>query len=205
MQPPPAKHLAVFDFDDTLIEGDSLWPFLVLVSGYPAAIKALMQALFLLALRWLNEKSRPEQPDTRTFIKSHLLKKTLAGRHVDTLAPAIEKLRRWQKWKAPVRAALLDHFARGHQIVIASGGLDIYLPALLQDLPPCALICTRMEIESGIITGVMPSGNCVRRRKAEILANYLEKNGPFSESWGYGNYPHDMLMLELLRHRIFVS
>jgi phosphoserine phosphatase len=99
---------------------------------------------------------------------------------------------------------LFDHHAKGHTIVIASGGLDLYLPALVKDLPPCAVICTEMEIKDGIITGEMTNGNCVRQRKAELVAAYMAAHGPFDASWGYGNFPHDLPMLELVKYRTIV-
>lgn len=196
--------LAVFDFDGTLIKGDSLWPFLVYVAGLPRACLALATALFQFGRRYLKNKTDPEIADIRTFIKTCLLRRLLAGRTAADLAPAIEKLRSWQQWNEPMRQAILDHFKKGHKIVIASGGLDLYLPVLLGDLPPRALICTRVEIKDGVITGEMMSGNCVRAKKAEVLANYILRNGPFAESWGYGNFPHDVEMLELVKHRILV-
>ena len=196
--------LAVFDFDHTLIEGDSLWPFLVYAAGWPRALLALVEAVFSLARRYLADKKDPEIADYRTFIKTRMLRRLLAGRTVAELAPAIEKLRGWQKWNELMRRALLEHHDKGHRIVVASGGLDLYLPELLGDLPPRALICTRMEARDGVLTGEMLSGNCVRARKAEILANYILRNGPFAESWGYGNYPHDVAMLDLVKHRVIV-
>ena len=196
--------LAVFDFDHTLIEGDSLWPFLVYAAGLPRVLLAVAAASFLLARRYLKNRTDPEIADTRTFVKAHLLRRLLGGRTATELLPAIEKLRGWQKWNEPMRRALREHYEKGHRIVIASGGLDLYLPELLNDLPPRALICTRMEANEGVFTGEMLSGNCVRAKKAEILANYILRNGPFVESWGYGNFPHDVEMLELLQHRIIV-
>jgi len=198
------QKLAVFDFDDTLVYGDSLWPFLVYVVGMPRAMMALAEALFLLFRRYLTNKRDPTIVDYRTFIKTHLLRRLLTGQKADNLAAAVAKLRGWQKWNEPVRQTLLDHYNKGHKIVVVSGGLDLYLPVLLADLPQRALICTRMEVKDDVLTGEMSSGNCVRARKAEILANYILKNGPFSESWGYGNYPHDIPMLELVDHRVIV-
>jgi phosphatidylglycerophosphatase C len=203
--PGVSRRLAVFDFDHTLIKGDSLWPFLVYAAGFAHASGALAEALGRFGALYAKNRDDSELADRRTFIKSHLLRRLLAGRTTADLRPAIEKLRHWQKWNEPVRQALVDHYNKGHQIVIASGGLDLYLPELLRDLPPRALICTRIETIDGVITGAMPAGNCVRLRKAEILANYIEKNGPFAESWGYGNFPHDVPMLDLLKHRIIVS
>jgi HAD superfamily phosphoserine phosphatase-like hydrolase len=197
--------VAVFDFDHTLILGDSLWPFLIYVAGWPRALVALAEAALLFAVRYAKNKGDPALADWRTFIKARLLRRLLAGRRVDMLGPATEKLHAWCAWNKPVRQALLDHYARGHSIVIASGGCDLYLSDLLKDLPPHTLICTAVEVRDGVITGGMPSGNCVRQGKAEMLARYLAANGPFAESWGYGNFPHDVPMLALLQHRVIVS
>ena len=47
--------------------------------------------------------------------------------------------------------------------------------------------------------------NCVRKWKAQMLSEYLGTVEPFAESWGYGNFPHDVPMLNLLKHQIIVS
>ncbi|MDD3371960.1 MAG: haloacid dehalogenase-like hydrolase, partial [Alphaproteobacteria bacterium] len=68
-----------------------------------------------------------------------------------------------------------------------------------------ALICTDIGVENGVITGDMIHGNCVRLKKAERVEAWLAEHGPFDESFGYGNYPHDVPMLNLVKHRIIVS
>jgi len=197
--------LAVFDFDDTLIEGDSLWPFLVYAAGWPRALLTLGTALLCFAVRRFKDKNDLAIADFRTFVKERLLQRLLASRRADSFGPAIEKLRRWRCWNETVRKTLLERAGEGCAIVIASGGLDIYLPALLADLPPHTLICTKMEIRGGILTGVMESGNCVRATKAECVKAWIAEHGPFSASWGYGNFPHDLPMLKLVERRIIVS
>ncbi len=62
------------------------------------------------------------------------------------------------------------------------------------------MICTTVDIA----TGAMTSGNCVRRHKAEMVAEYMASHGPFGNSWGYGNLPHDLPMLELMKNRIVI-
>ncbi len=200
-----ARALAVFDFDDTLIKGDSFWPFLGYVAGWPRVLLALGAALVCFALRRGKNASDPALADFRTFIKAQLLKRILAGCRVDEFGPALEKLRRWRRWNEPVKKALMERAAEGCAIVVASGGLDIYLPALLADLPPHVLICTKLEIRDGIVTGVMAGGNCVREEKAECVKTWIAEHGPFSTSWGYGNFPHDVPMLQLVERRIIVS
>jgi phosphatidylglycerophosphatase C len=196
------KKVAVFDFDHTLILGDSFFPYMIYVAGRVQTYMALLEGMFLLAIGFL--KGNPSI-GWRTFLKAHLLRRLLAGRRRDTLDQASSKVREWQKQKQPVMEALFEHSRKGDMIVIASGGLDLYLPELLRDIPHNALICTDIGVQNGIVTGEMINGNCVRLRKAERVAQWLAANGPFEESWGYGNYPHDLPMLELLEHRIVVS
>ena len=193
---PNSPIIAVFDYDNTLVKGDSLWPFLVAVAGWRRCVIVLIKALVIRTVQ--NPKG-----DKRTFIKDYLLRNLLGGRRVDDLVPAMKKMKAWPK-ELKTLQKLREHHAAGHHIVIASGSLDLYLPVLLEDIPHNALICTCMEVDGGIVTGRMIDGNCVRKRKAELVANYLLENGPFSESWGYGNLPHDALMLSLVQKKYFV-
>lgn len=194
------RTIAVFDFDDTLSKGDSLWPFLCAVAGWPRCVFAMMEAVALLPVM----ASTAMLGNHRSFVKERLLLRLLAGRRIDDIAPAILQLRNWRTWLEPSVTALRKHHDAGHHIVIASGSLDLYLPTLLVDVPHHALICTKVEVIDGVITGRMPLGNCVRQRKAELVAEYIAANGPFAESWGYGNAPHDLPMLELMRHKVVV-
>ncbi len=198
--PVPAEGLtvAVFDFDSTLVKGDSLWPFLVAVAGWPQAIVSLLAALLRLTFRL---RSRT---DARTYIKDQLLWMVLAGQRESDLARAVARMRRWPRWIAPSLRALKEHYAAGHHIVIASGGLDIYLPALLKNVPYHALICTEMEVVNGTVTGRSSTGNCVRASKAARVARYLKSLGPLEDSWAYGNLPHDLPMMRLVQHRVIV-
>jgi HAD superfamily hydrolase (TIGR01490 family) len=193
------RSIALFDYDNTLVKGDSLWPFLVAVAGKGRACFTLLTALAGWPLVWL------KRGDTRTHVKAVLLKKILGGKHVSDLAAAVGKMRSWPREKEPAASAIKDHHAKGHHIVIASGGLDLYLPHLLEHTPHDALICTMMEVVDGVVTGKMTHGNCVRALKADLIQAYLDANGPFDDSWGYGNAPHDLPMLVLVKHRIVVK
>lgn len=193
----PPRTIAFFDFDATLSKGDSLWPFLVAAAGrwrcYAALARGIMAYLLV-----------PPGKDRRTVIKDSLLQHTLGGLRVADLAPAIERMKSWPRWIEPAYGALLRHRAQGDHIVIATGSLDLYVETMLGDLPHDGVLCTRMEVVDGVLTGRMASGNCVRRLKAQLVAEYLATHGPFEESWGYGNAPHDLPMMELLDHRVVI-
>ncbi|MDE1901677.1 MAG: HAD-IB family phosphatase [Alphaproteobacteria bacterium] len=199
------KSVAIFDFDHTLITGDSFMPYLAFVAGTAATAAALAKAAAALAAA----RARGHKPETRTFLKSRLIRTLLGGKKIADLADAATRAAAWQTANKPVLDALRDHRAHGDTIVIASGGLDLYLPAMLRaaalDVPYDALICTDIGVENGVVTGEMVNGNCVRAVKAERVKAWLDAHGPFDTGWAYGNYPHDVPMMQLVRHRIIVS
>ncbi len=191
------KRAAIFDYDHTLITGDSFMPFLAAVGGRVKLYATLGTGLVLLGFHRL----RGDVTDPRHFIKDYLLKKILAGRARDSVQQAAIKTRHWQKENPEVMLSLREHADRGDIIVIASGGLNLYLPELLRNTPYHALICTDIGMDKDVLTGDMINGNCVRLRKAERVAEWLAANGPFDEIHGYGNAPHDLPMLEHATHK----
>lgn len=192
-----AKKLALFDFDGTLVRGDSLFPFLRRVVGW--------RAFSFSFLRHVTGSLAQPLGQRRTYIKTRMLADLLAGRTLASIRPAVDDMRDWPIWKRKVQMALLNHHSQGHQIVIASGSLDLYLPALLENNVPCnAIICTEMEVKDGVLTGAMTTGNCARERKAERVKAYIEANGPFDDIWGYGNAPHDVPMMALVHHKEYI-
>ena len=189
------RTIAFFDFDGTLSESDSLWPFLVAVVGTPACLFALLKgSVFYLF---------PCGRDRRTVVKEILLSSVLRGKTMRMLAPAIERMKSWPRWMKSVDD-IRRHYAAGHHVVIATGSLNLYIKEMLGDLPYHAILSTEMEIKEGVLTGKMAKGNCVRKRKAERVAEYLLEHGPFVDSWAYGNAPHDLPMMALTNHRVIV-
>lgn len=192
------KRIAVFDFDATLAAHDSLWPFLKAAAGCPRYYAALLAGTFVYLVT-------PKNKDSRTAAKKTVLRRTLAGRSLESLKPAVERMKKWPRWMGAYEA-LLKHHAQGHHILIASGSLDVYMPFMLQILPHDGLLCTQMEVKDGVLTGEMgASGHCVRQRKAELVAAYMQEHGPFVESWGYGNAPHDLPMMALMTHQTVIG
>lgn len=194
---------AFFDFDGTLVRGDSLLPFLSQVVGSRRARLSLVQAIrtgFLLPGRARGGRGG----DVRTMIKEVLLTLTLKGVPLAEAQAAAERLAGWPRWNARIRGELDRHRDAGRHIVVATGALAVYMPVLLRGLPVDHLLATELEVEDGVLTGRMAGGNCVRASKAERVARYLAEHGPFGETWGYGNRPSDLAMLDLLHNRTIV-
>ena len=196
--------LAVFDFDDTLIHGDSMWSFLALVAGWPNVVVAMLQALAVFTWRHFLHQDDRTTIDRGTFFKEQMLQRLVAGHDVESFKEAVVRLRSGLNWNETMLRTLCDHYDKGHHVVIASGALDLYLSELVKDLPHHALLCTTIEVIGGIATGVMSEGNCVRLGKAERVAAYMKQHGSFGESWGYGNFPDDVPMMNLMKYRVIV-
>lgn len=189
------RTIAFFDFDGTLVRGDSLLPFLGYAAGW---IKTGFA--FALALAF------PQQghPDYRTGVKAALLARTLKGVPEDKARRAAAKLNAIRYWKDPAYSALLKHKEDGALIVVATGALELYIRTLIADLPVDVVLATEMETKDGILTGAMRGGNCVRQEKARRVAALLLAEGPFATSYGYGNAPSDLPMLALLDHKMVI-
>lgn len=182
---------AFFDFDGTLVKGDSLIPYLGYAAGWPKTVAAFGASLV---------KPEDGHPDWRTGVKAALLRRTLAGIPYEQARAAARKLAPLRVWKPLAHKALLKHKADGFTIIVATGALELYIHQLLEELPVDLVLATEMEVKNGVLTGAIQGGNCVRQEKARRVAAYLKTHGPFDVTYGYGNAPHDLAMLALLDH-----
>ncbi len=188
------RAVAIFDFDGTLVQGDSLPTFVSCCVGWPGTVLAALIA-FACSLG---------AADRRTAFKTLWLKLTLRGFVVERLPAVLERLEQRLVWIAQNQARLQWHKQRGDIIVIASGGLDVYLPHILRAYAPDFYLCTALEQAEGRLTGVMLGGNCVREEKARRVQELLQSLGAHGEVWAYGNLPHDLPMLRLATHQVIV-
>ncbi len=187
---------AFFDFDDTLTHGDTLPLWLAALRGWPHTILA-----YAIAGTIGGFIPAPGAFDRRGRIKAALLWLTVRGIAADRAATALPAAK--IRWRAEMIAALKQHHADGHRIVIVTGAGTLYLPALLQGLPVDEILGTRLEIRDGRLTGRIDGMNCVRGAKAAIVRDWLAAQNP-EETWGYGNDPHDLQMLAFLDHASIV-
>lgn len=204
MAPEPATSVAstagaaFFDFDGTLVRGDSLLPFLSELVGFRRARLSLLRAIHMAVQ--IHGIRRQLGHDIRTSVKAILLRQTVSGVTLAEARAAAERLAGWPRWNRTVRAELQRHHEAGRRIVVATGALSLYMPVLLRGLPIDDLLSTDLEVRDGVLTGHMEGGNCVRAMKAHRVSAFLREHGPFGTTWGYGNRPSDLPMLKLLDH-----
>lgn len=197
---PLAPGLAVFDFDGTLVRGDSLLPYLRQVVGGPGLAWRLPLAVLAAAVTG--------GEDFKTRFKRALIRRCLAGMPVERARAAARAMRDWPRWHPPMRDALISHHQRGHHVLVATGALAIYMRELLTAdapmLPVDTLLATELEEREGRLTGELRGGNCVRGEKARLLADWMGRHRLNTPSWGYGNAPSDLPFLAMMDHATVV-
>ncbi|HYC03950.1 MAG TPA: HAD-IB family hydrolase [Azospirillaceae bacterium] len=198
---PAGRSLAIFDFDGTLVAGDSLLPFLERVVGRNRARFAMARAIQGAVARHAVRRGG----DIRTSVKALLLANTLTGIPVERARGACEGMRGWLRWHKPLLDTLKRHKDRGDTVVVATGALALYMPSLLEGLGVDVVLATGLEERDGVLTGRMDAdGNCVRDEKARRVTAWMRETGPWHETHGYGNRPSDLPFLALMTHPTIV-
>ncbi len=191
---PEPDRAAFFDFDATLTRRDTLFPWLILLRGRRRVYRAAAQAL---AGQAIGRATGAE--DMRGRVKAAFLKRVIAGIPVADAHAAALELGRRIAWKSHIVAELHEHRRAGHRVVIASGSPALVVGTIVADrFGVDEVMATELEIVDGRLTGALSGRNCIRREKAARVAGWLQQNGPFVQTYGYGNMPHDRPMLDLL-------
>lgn len=188
---PNARPVAFFDFDGTLTTGDTLMPFLKFVVGTPtyyaklALVSPVLAVYFAKLLR-------------NDIAKQIVLKQYLAGYHIDEL------FERGQRFSDEVIPTMLRsegmerlrwHQEQGHECVLVSASMDVYLNAWAQREGFSEVICTALEKDdSGHVSGSILGENCHGETKREKLIQYLSARNA-QLTYGYGDSPGDDAML----------
>jgi phosphatidylglycerophosphatase C len=182
--------VAAFDFDGTLIGGDSLLPYLRRVGGNQRFVMALVRNSPRLAAMSFGRRDRD-------LVKERLLVDLLAG--IDQSLARAVALEYAQKLSTRVRPAIraqLDaHRRLGHGVVIVSASLALYLAPLGRALAVDAVLATELEVDgAGRLTGRMAGGNCRGEEKcARLLDAYAGRD---FRLYAYGDSMDDGPLLE---------
>jgi phosphatidylglycerophosphatase C len=190
---------AAFDFDGTLTRRDTLIPFLTTVAGRAAVLRALGAESPRLALAAAGRADR-------NLVKERVLTRVLAGNAYTDVEAAGRAF-----GAELVRSAITDearariewHHREGHEVVIVSASLDVYLDEVARSLGVEHLLCTSLVVdERGRCTGRLRGANCRGVEKATRLRALFGDDAV--ELWAYGNSRGDNEMLALAHHRVRV-
>ena len=188
------RTVAAFDFDGTLTRRDTLLPFLATVVGWPRVAAALGTHAYRLVR-------------DRDVAKELVLVRLLAGLPDEQVREAGRRYARSVRVQPEMRARLAWHREEGHDIVIVSASLDVYLGEVARSLDVEHILCTTLEVGADArCTGRLVGGNCRGPEKAKRLRAHLgdESDGEIV-LWAYGDSRGDTEMLAMADHPVRVK
>jgi HAD superfamily hydrolase (TIGR01490 family) len=188
------RTVAAFDFDGTLTRRDTLLPFLASVRGWPRVAAALGTHAHRLAR-------------DRDVAKELMLVRLLAGLPDEAVREAGRVYARSIRIRPEMRARLEWHRQEGHEIVIVSAALDVYLGDVARSLDVEHILCTTLEVGAdAVCTGRLLGANCRGPEKATRLRAHLgdEQDGEIV-LWAYGDSRGDLEMLAMADHPVRVK
>jgi phosphatidylglycerophosphatase C len=201
VDPEPAtapRRVAAFDFDGTLVPGDSLRPFLLRLLGARRLATALAEAGPAMALAY--------RRGGRDAAKEALFRRAAQGldaARVDEAGRAFGA-----ELAGKMRPDMVQrvgwHRQAGHCLVLVSASLTSYLEPFAERLGFDEVIATRLEVgPDGALTGRLAGPNVRGTEKATRLRRLL--GGDPVEIWAYGDSAGDREMLQMADHPTLVG
>lgn len=186
--------LALVDFDHTVTTCDTYSRFLRRVAT-PAQLST---AKWTVGPWMLGYRSGLV---SAAALRTRVTRLTFAGRDAAEIEAAGERHAR-ELLPGVLRPAMMEridwHQARGDTVVIVSGSLDAYLRPWCE-LHGLALICNRLEVVDGRLTGRYLDGDRGAHKAADIRARYNLTQ--FDRVHAYGDSSEDRPMLALAQER----
>ncbi len=133
----------------------------------------------------------------------------LSGKSPDTIEPLGREFCRSVliPGLSPVAVGRLDEHRRaGHAIVLVTGSLEFLIEPIARLLGATVLLAAKPEVRDGLYTGRLLQPLPYGPGKGELLVKMAESAGvDLAESYGYGDSPGDIEILELVGHPLVVN
>ena len=182
--------VAAFDFDGTLSTRDSFLPYLRIVAGTRDLARAMAAAAPELA-------AGRRDPSRRDVAKAIVLRGTLAGRSESYLRDVGARYARLvvARRLAPDTVARLEqHRADGHDVVLVSASLHVYLDPIAELLGADAVLATALEVDAdGRCTGEIAGANVRGAEKVHRLDAWLEGRDVVIHAYGDSSGDDELL------------
>lgn len=194
------RRVAAFDFDGTVSRRDCLVPFLMRAGGLVRFALAMLAELPLLVGVAFKRTSRDD-------LKAAVFARVLRGRSVREVEAAGEAFAAdivANRLRPDTLACIEDHRRRGHELVLVSASLGVYLRHVGSALGFDGVCAVELEAGDGVLTGVMDGGNVRGAAKVTRLEAWLGEPVGAVELWAYGDSPGDAELIAAAQHGVWV-
>lgn len=191
----------IFDLDGTLTRKDTYFPFLLSCIGRFGLSKHSIWRIPFYTSLFLCGRI------TRTRLKEIFLDSVLAGVTLNKLKPLTERyisdlLER--KMNHPVIQRLRSHLERHDRVILATASFDLYVNELAERLKIPHVVCTRAEVDEGVVTGRIDGENCRGEEKVRRLEGLLSPSD-WSSSIFYTDHLSDLPLLKKVKEGVLVN
>ncbi len=198
--------VAAFDFDGTLTDSGSVFPFLMSLRGPWPVLRATLRLSPSLLRAALQGGSTADKVKERMFTR---LLGGLAVSEVDRVSAVFARRYLPRHLREDVRRRLEWHRRQGHHIVIVSASPECYVGPAGSELGVDGVVATRLAVGGGgLLTGGYEGKNCRGAEKYARLVVYLRAQGLLSTNgthpvlWAYGNSRGDLRLLNAADHGV---
>jgi len=207
-QPPRSgrQTVAAFDFDGTLADGGSVFPWLVSLRGFVPVLRAVLRFSPSLLKAAITGGTAADE------VKERLFTRLLGGMpvvEVDQRSRAFATRHLARHLRADARRRLEWHRRQGHHTVIVSASPECYVGPAGEELGVDGVVATRLAVGGGgLLTGGYEGQNCRGAEKYARLVGHLRANGLLSSNgeqpvlWAYGNSRGDLRLLNAADHGV---
>lgn len=187
---PNSKNIAVFDFDGTLTYRDSFLPFLRMALGPLRFDRGLLVLSPLLAGYSLGlvENWRAKLAVVSYFLTG------LTAAQLEWHGQRFAKEKIPQMLRPSALERLRWHQAKGHETIVVSASLEAYLLPLVETIGVDRVIGSKLEVQSGVLTGKLSGKNCYGPEKVARLQALLGDLSQYS-IYAYGDSRGDKELL----------
>jgi len=203
----PRPTVAAFDFDGTLTDGGSVYPFMVALRGRWPVLRATVRMAPSLIRAAISGGSAADRTKERLFVR------LFGGLPLDEVEHRAHQfaLGHLKAHLRPDTAARLEwHRQRGHHVVIVSASPELYVRPAGEELGVDGVVATRLAVGGGgLLTGGYEGKNCRGAEKYARLVGHLRANGLLTSNggeqpvlWAYGNSRGDLRLLNAADHGV---
>lgn len=206
-RPPARPTVAAFDFDGTLTDSGSVFPFLLSLRGAWPVLRAVLRLSPSLLRAAVTGGTAADE------VKEKLFTRLLGGlpvEEVDRRSAVFARRHLQRHVRDDTRRRLEWHRRQGHYTVIVSASPECYVSPAGEELGVDGVVATRLAVGGGgLLTGGYEGKNCRGAEKYARLVVHLRSRGLLSNNggehpvlWAYGNSRGDLRLLNAADHGV---